>query len=85
MAMEKTTLYLDAEAYSKLKRIAAARRRPPAALVREAVAEYIARHGAASLPASLGAGRSGRADLSENAEALLEGLGERQRRRRGRR
>lgn len=84
MAMEKTTLYLDSDAYSRLKRIAAARRRPPAALVREAVAEYVERHGAARLPASLGAARSGRTDLSERAEVLLDGLGDR-RRRRGRR
>ena len=84
MAMDKTTLYLDRDAYSKLKRIAAARRRPPAALVREAVAEYVARHGDVRLPASIGAGKSGRSDLSEKAEALLEGLGER-RQRRGRR
>ena len=86
MAMEKTTLYLDGGMYSRLKRIAAARRRPPAALVREAVAEYVERHGPARLPASLGAGRSGRTDLSEKAESLLDGLGESQaRRRRGRR
>ncbi len=84
--MEKTTLYLDADAYSKLKRIAAARRQAPAALVREAVAEYVARHGATALPKSVGAAKSGRADLSEKAEGLLAGPGEpRQRRRRDRR
>ncbi len=42
--MEKTTLYLDAGDYRRLKRIAASRKRAPAALVREAVAEYVARH-----------------------------------------
>lgn len=84
--MEKTTLYLEADAYSKLKRLAAARRCPPAALVREAVAEYVARHGRTALPASLGAATSGRTDLSERAEDLLEGLGTpRPRRRRDRR
>lgn len=84
--MEKTTLYLEGDAYSRLKRIAAARRCAPAVLVREAVAEYVARHGATRLPASLGAGKSGRDDVSETAEALLEGMGEPAKaRRRGRR
>lgn len=79
-------MYLDAADYRKLKRLAAAARRTPAALVREAVAEYVARHGAARLPRSVGAFGSGRGDLSERAEALLAGFGERQpRRRRARR
>lgn len=85
--MDKTTLYLDGDDYRKLKRIAAGRKRAPAALVREAVAEYVARHGESQLPKSLGAGASGRGDLSERAEELLAGMGEstRPRRRRDRR
>lgn len=74
--MDKTTLYLDGDDYRKLKRMAASRKRAPAALVREAVAEYVARHGKPQLPKSLGAGASGRGDLSERAEELLAGLGE---------
>ncbi len=74
--MEKTTLYLDGADYRKLKRIAASRKQAPAALVREAVAEYVARHGSAPLPKSIGAGASGRADLAERAEELLAGMGE---------
>ena len=73
--MDKTTLYLDGADYRRLKRIAQARNVPPAALVREAVAEYVARHGARRLPQSLGAGDSGRTDLSERAEDLLAGMG----------
>jgi hypothetical protein len=73
--MDKTTLYLDGADYQRLKRIAQARKVAPAALVREAVAEYVARHGARPLPKSLGAGDSGRTDLGERAEALLEGMG----------
>ena len=80
--MEKTTLYLDGADYSKLKRIAAARRRAPAALVREAGAEDVARHGATALPSSLGAATSGRTDLSEKAERLLDGFGSSRSRRR---
>jgi len=74
--MDKTTLYLDGDEYRKLKRIAASRKRAPAALVREAVAEYVARHAQPLLPKSLGAGASGRGDLSERAEELLAGMGE---------
>ncbi len=73
--MDKTTLYLDAADYRKLKRLAAASRRTPAALVREAVAEYVVRHGTPRLPRSIGAFSSGRGDLSERAEALLDGFG----------
>ena len=80
--MEKTTLYLDASDYRRLKRIAAARRRTPAALVREAVAEYVVREGQDRAPRSLGAFRSGRRDLSERAEELLAGLGSSRRRKR---
>ena len=73
--MDKTTLYLDGEDYRKLKRIAASRRQAPAALVREAVAEYVTRHGTARLPRSIGAGDSGLGDLSERAEEFLAGMG----------
>lgn len=73
--MEKTTLYLDGDDYRKLKRIAASRKQAPASLVREAVAEYVTRHGRSPLPKSLGAGASGRDDLSERAEDLLGGMG----------
>jgi len=85
--MDKTTLYLDPDAYRKLKRIAAGTHRSPASLVREAVAEYVARHASRREPRSVGAFRSGRRDLSERAEDLLAGLGERRppRSRRGRR
>ena len=85
--MDKTTLYLDGGDYRKLKRIAASRKQAPAALVREAVAEYVVRHGAAPLPKSIGAGASGRSDVGERAEEFLAGLGESTpaRRRRGRR
>lgn len=74
--MDKTTLYLDGVAYRKLKRIASAAGRPPAALVREAVAEYVARHAVRQMPRSIGAFGSRRTDLGQRAEDLLEGLGE---------
>jgi hypothetical protein len=42
--------------------------------VREAVAEYVATHGARKRPRSIGRFSSGRRDLSERAEDLLAGL-----------
>lgn len=75
--MDKTTLYLDPGDYRQLKRLAAGDKRAPAALVREAVAEYVARRvQARPLPRSIGAGDSGRADLATESEALLKGMGE---------
>ncbi len=73
--MEKTTVYLDPDDYRRLKRLAAAQGRPSAELVREAVSEYAARHAPRALPRSIGSGQSQRTDLSERAEALLEGMG----------
>jgi predicted transcriptional regulator len=73
--MQKTTVYLDPADYRALKRIAARTRRPPAELVREAVAEYAARHQPKRMAKSVGAFASGRHDLSERAEELLKGMG----------
>ena len=73
--MVKTTVYLDQETYRRLKQIARDRRRPPAAMVREAIAEYTARHARRRTPRSIGAFRSGRPDLGQRAEALLAGFG----------
>jgi len=74
-ALTKTTLYLPEAEYRVLKSLARQQTRPAAELVREAIIEYAARHGGRRSPASLGIGRSGRADLSEKAEELLVGLG----------
>ena len=46
----RTTVYLDRADYERLKVMARARRRAPAALIREAVAEYARRHGGRRLP-----------------------------------
>jgi hypothetical protein len=75
--LTKTTLYLPAADYRRLKTLALREGRPAAELVREAVAEYARRRGGARLPRSLGAGRSKRGDVSERAEELLEGMGRR--------
>lgn len=71
----KTTVYLTEREYSRLKELAREQNRPTAELVREAVAEYAHRHAHHRLPESLGSGKSGRGDLSERAEELLDGMG----------
>lgn len=72
----KTTVYLDPEAYLRLKTLARARGCSTASLVREAVISYAASQPLPVRPASIGGARSGRRDLSERAEALLRGMGE---------
>ena len=71
----KTTVYLADSEYLRLKELALEQNRTAAELVREAVAEYTSRHNPKRKPTSLGAGRSGRGDLSEKAEDLLKGMG----------
>ena len=75
--LTKTTLYLPEADYRRLKALALREGRPAAELVREAVSEYASRRGARRLPRSLGAGRSGRRDVSEKADLLLKGMGRR--------
>ena len=77
MPVIKTTVYLSAGDYRRLKALARARRRRTAALVREAVAEYARRHAPRQRARSVGAGRSGRGDVSARAEELLRGMGRR--------
>jgi predicted transcriptional regulator len=71
----KTTVYLDKREYERLKEIARSEGRPPAELVREAVAQYTARRRTRKLPRSVGAGKSRRGDVGERAEELLAGMG----------
>lgn len=76
MATTKTTVYLDAESYRRLRALAARSHRSTAELVRKAVDEYALRHARPRIARSLGAGKSGLRDLGSRAEALLEGMGE---------
>lgn len=71
----KTTVYLNSGDYQKLKGIARAEGRPAAELVREAVAEYAQRRTVRLRPKSLASGRSGRGDLSDRSEEMLDGFG----------
>lgn len=66
---------IDLTDYRRLEALARAEGRGAAELVRDAVKEYAKRMSSASRPTSLGAGHSGRGDLSERAEELLGGMG----------
>jgi len=72
---QKTTVYLREADYRRLKAIARELGRAPAALIRDAVAEFANRHGRSRRAKSVGAGLSGRSDLGEHAEELLSGFG----------
>ena len=76
MSTIKTTVYLDAADYRRLKALAAADSRSAAELIRAAVSEYARRRAPERLPRSLGAACSGYGQLSERAEDLLQGMGE---------
>ncbi len=76
MGTMKTTVYLDAADYRRLKALAAADVRPAAELIRAAVSEYIRRRAPGRLPRSLGAACSRDGQLSEQAEDLVRGMGE---------
>jgi len=72
---EKTTVYLDPDDYRRLKSLARSRDAKAAQLVREAVAEYVVRHAPRQQAKSLGRFSSGRTDIGERAEDLLDGMG----------
>jgi hypothetical protein len=59
-ATTRTKVYLDADDYRQLKLHRAPQKRAPAAVLREAVAEYTVRHAPKKFPRSVGAFRSGR-------------------------
>ena len=72
----KTTVYLNAADYSRLKSLAAEEQRSAAELVREAVAEYAARATERDWPRSFGMGDSGDPHFAERYEDYLDGFGE---------
>lgn len=71
----KTTVYLNAGDYRRLKLLARARGRTTADLVREAVARYAAEEGPRARPRSIASGGSRTGDIAARAEDLLAGLG----------
>lgn len=75
MASLKTTVYLDADDYRRLKSLARANGRTAAELVREAVSQYAAREQPRRRPRSIGAGSSHSGNVAARAEQLLAGFG----------
>ncbi len=75
MSTVKTTVYLDAAEYRRVKALAAAEGRSAAELIRAAVSEYARKRAPSTRPSSIGAGSSGDGCLSERSEDLLEGMG----------
>jgi predicted transcriptional regulator len=75
MATTKTTIYLDADDYQRLQKLARERGQSAALLVREAIAEYTAARVKVTKPKSVGMGRSGRTDVGSRAEQHLKGFG----------
>ena len=72
----KTTVYLNAADYRRLKSLATDQGRSAAALVREAVAEYAVRVTERPWPRSIGIMNSGIPDLAERYEDMMDGFGE---------
>ncbi|MDE2975693.1 MAG: ribbon-helix-helix domain-containing protein [Gemmatimonadota bacterium] len=72
----KTTVYLNAADYRRLKLRAADEGRSAAELVREAVAEYAARIEPHLRPKCVGIANSGDPQFAERSEELLDDFGE---------
>jgi len=72
--MKRTTVFLDEAAERELEHFARLRGEPKAALVREAISEYLVRRrgeGEAKPLAFVAIGNSGRSDVAEIHEELL--------------
>ena len=70
--MKRTTIFVPESLERDLQLLADRARKPTAVLVREALAEYVAkRKPSRALPSFVGAFSSGRTDLAERHEELL--------------
>lgn len=71
--MKRTTIFVDETIERDLKALAASADVPVAALVREALSEYVARRQETAAPPVrfLAAGRSGRDDVAEHSEEIV--------------
>jgi len=73
--MQKTTVYLDDAEYRRLKQTAHRKGQAPAAVIRQAIAEYNFRHKKRPWPKSIGAYHSGIPDLAQRDEYYLGAFG----------
>ena len=71
--MKRTTIFIDEAIENDLKALANTADAPVASLVREALAEYVARRRETAPPSVrfLAAGRSGRHDVAEKSEEIV--------------
>jgi predicted transcriptional regulator len=71
--MKRTTVFMEPQLERELQALARRDGRPMAALVREAVAQYVAaaRPSRSAGPGFVAVGRSGRSDVAEKHEELL--------------
>ena len=72
--MIKTTVYLEEDLVVELRRLAEARKRSQAELIRDALRTYVKREGRRSkrpTPVGLGAFASSRSDVGRKAEQIL--------------
>ena len=70
--MKRTTVFLEEKLQQRLQKLASRRGTSVAQLVREALAEYVARPaGVAALPSVVGRFASGNSDTSERVDQLL--------------
>jgi predicted transcriptional regulator len=71
--MKRTTVFIDPQLERELQALARRDGRPMAALVREAVAQYVAaaRPARSAGPGFVAVGRSGRSDVAEKHEEFL--------------
>lgn len=73
--MLRTTVYLNEEEALAIRRLSALRKRPQAELIRDAITKYVESSTSElqqKLPPGIGAYKSGRADVSKNADKLLK-------------
>lgn len=72
--MLRTTVYLNEDEALAIRRLSVVRRRPQAEIIRDAISRYIDSSNdelKQSLPPGVGAYKSGRSDVSQNADDLL--------------
>jgi len=70
--LKRTTVMLPESYWLALKEVAEREGSSPSELIREAVAAYVAERRPKAEPSFVGAGESGRGDVSRLAEELLE-------------
>ena len=81
--MQRTTVYLDEEIAVAIRNFAESQNRSQAEIIREALAKYVKEAERTNRRPSIsgvGAYRSGRSDVSERAEKILQELARKRRR-----